>query len=244
MRDRVAGSLPEAPPCGPPLDGGPLVRADGLRKTYGQGEAQVHAVSEATFEIRAGDQVALIGASGSGKSTLIHLIAGLERPSAGTIEWPAIGMIDHLRPGPVSLSFQGPSLLPPLTVLENVELPLLLAGSSEEAARREARHVIDRLELGTVADKLPEELSGGQSQRASVARALVGAPRLVLADEPTGQQDRASGHRVLAEMLDVAHEKGSALVIATHDPTIAERLTHRWSMRDGRLENGVVVRSS
>ncbi len=229
----------------PPAGGGrPLVRASNVGKSYGRGAAVVIAVEDATFEIRPGDRVALVGPSGSGKSTLIHLMAALDRPTTGTIEWPALGPPDRLRPGPVSLSFQGPSLLPPLTVLENVELPMLLAGSTESAARTAAQRLIERLDLAGVAGKLPEELSGGQSQRASVARALVGGPRLVLDDEPTGQQDRATGQRVLDVVFDVVEEIGAALVIATHDRAVADRLNYRWTMRDRRLETGVVLRSA
>jgi ABC-type lipoprotein export system ATPase subunit len=154
-----------------PAGATPLVRASSLSKTYGRGDASVRALEDASFEIRGGDRVAIMGPSGSGKSTLIHLMAALDRPTSGTIEWPALGRPERLRPGPVSLSFQGPSLLPPLTVLENVELPMLLAGSREDQSRIEALGLIERLDLAAVADKLPEELSGGQSQRAGVARA-------------------------------------------------------------------------
>jgi ABC-type lipoprotein export system ATPase subunit len=230
-----------------PIDGsaaGPLVRASGLCKTYGRGDAVLTAVEEASFVIRPGDRIALMGPSGSGKSTLIHLMAALDTPTAGAIEWPALGPPDRLRPGPVSVSFQGPSLLPPLTVLENVELPMLLAGSTPDDARTVSRRLIERMDLQAVVDKLPEELSGGQAQRAGVARALVGDPRLVLADEPTGQQDRATGQRVLDVMLDVVATLGAALVIATHDHAVAERLSERWLVRDRRLETGAVLRSA
>jgi ABC-type lipoprotein export system ATPase subunit len=234
--DAVGGRL--GPMSGPAGDT-PLVRASSLSKTYGRGDASVRALEDASFEIRAGDRVAIMGPSGSGKSTLIHLMAALDRPTSGTIEWPALGRPDRLRPGPVSLSFQGPSLLPPLTVLENVELPMLLAGSREDESRISALGLIERLDLAAVADKLPEELSGGQSQRAGVARALVGRPRLVLADEPTGQQDRTSGQHLLKVILDVVGGSGAAVVIATHDHAVAEMLEQRWSVSGRRLKTGV-----
>jgi len=221
-----------------------LVRAEGLARVFGDGPAAVTALAEATFDIEAADRIAVVGPSGSGKSTLLHLIAGLDRPTAGTIEWPGIGPFKSLRPGPVSFAFQGPSLLPPLTVLENVELPVLLAGGTEQEATRAAAELIERLEPTPVADKLPEELSGGQSQRAGAARALVGTPRLILADEPTGQQDRTSGQRVLDVILERAEATGAGLLVATHDRAVYERLDRRWTLVDRRLERGVVVRSA
>jgi len=221
----------------------PLVRGVGVSRTFGSGRASVPALREATFEVHPGDRVAVVGPSGSGKSTLLHVIAALDRPTTGTIEWPALGPAPSLRPGLVSFSFQGPSLIPPLTVLENVALPLLLAGVAEEEALEQATGAVEGLDLVAVAAKLPEELSGGQSQRASVARALVGRPRIVLADEPTGQQDRRSGQRVIDEMLRRAEAVGAALVVATHDRTVAERLPTRWTLEGGVLDTGVVARS-
>jgi putative ABC transport system ATP-binding protein len=220
-----------------------LVEAFALSKTFGEGSRPVAAIREATFELHAGDRVGLIGPSGSGKSTLLHLIAALERPTTGSIEWPGLGLALALRPELVSIAFQGPSLMPPLTVEENVALPLLLAGVDEAAALSEAGLMLEKLELGALAGKLPEELSGGQSQRAAVARALVGRPRLILADEPTGQQDRASGQRVIEVILEQAAVLDSALLVATHDPAVAGRLPLRWSLEDRRLETGVILRS-
>ena len=221
-----------------------LVRAVSLGRAYRSGAARVMAVNEATFTMNAGDTVALAGPSGSGKSTLLHLIAGLDAPTSGSIEWPALGERRALRPGPVAMAFQGPSLLPPLTVWENVALPVLLAGGDERDAMGQAADMIERLDLVAVRDKLPEEISGGQSQRAGIARALVGRPKLILADEPTGQQDRASGQRLLRAVLSRTEETGAALLVATHDPDIAERLDARWSLADRRLETGVVLRSA
>ena len=212
-----------------------LVRADSLGRTYGSGHGRVTALAHATFAMDPGDRVVLMGPSGSGKTTLIHLIAGLDRPTEGTIEWPGIGARADLRPGPIALAFQGPSLLPPLTVIENVALPVILAGGGEREAIAAARDLLDVFEVDTVSAKLPEELSGGQSQRAGLARAFAGAPRLVLADEPTGQQDRATAGRLVETILTVAALGGVALLIATHDPMVADRLPSRWTMRDGTL---------
>jgi ABC-type lipoprotein export system ATPase subunit len=212
-----------------------LVRADSLARTYGNGTGRVIAVRDATFTVTGSSNIALVGPSGSGKSTLLHLIAGLDEPTTGSIEWPDLGEQETLRPGPVTIAFQGPSLLPPLTVSENVALPMLLAGREQAEASVAAAHLMDVFEVGSVASKLPEELSGGQAQRAGIARAFCGSPRLVLADEPTGQQDAETGARLLGSMLALAGSLGAALVVATHDAAVAGRLETRWTMRDGTL---------
>jgi putative ABC transport system ATP-binding protein/lipoprotein-releasing system ATP-binding protein len=212
-----------------------LVDARGLSRTYGSGRAAVTALVSATFRVSAGDLIALVGPSGSGKSTLLHLIGGLDRPTAGDIGWPGIGTREQLRPGPIAMAFQGPSLLPPLTVLENVALPVLLTGGDADAATVAAQALLELFEIDEVADKLPEEISGGQAQRAGIARALAGGPKLVLADEPTGQQDHATGGRLMDALLEAIVATGAALVVATHDPVVAERLATRWSVDAGLL---------
>jgi ABC-type lipoprotein export system ATPase subunit len=221
-----------------------LVRAVSMERAYGAGSAQVKAVADATFSLEARDTIALLGPSGSGKSTLLHLIAGLDAPTSGSIEWPALGSRQDLRPGPVGVAFQGPSLLPPLTVAENVALPMILAGADEEDATAAARDLLHVFEVETVANRLPEELSGGQSERVGIARAFSGSPRLVLADEPTGQQDVATGGRLLEAMVTEAVLAGAALVVATHDGAVGERLTSRWVMRDGTLRTEELTCSS
>ncbi|HEY3317051.1 MAG TPA: ABC transporter ATP-binding protein [Coriobacteriia bacterium] len=212
-----------------------LVCGEHVAKTYGERGHETHALAEASFEIRAGERVALVGPSGSGKTTLLHLIAGIDVPSAGTLEWPALGRREELRPGPVAMAFQGPSLLPPLTVAENVALPLLLAEVPEAEATERAWELLDAMGLTELAEKLPEELSGGQAQRVGLARALVSRPVLLLADEPTGQLDHEHAQRLMDLLLARVHETGAALVIATHDDLIAERLDERWAMLDGRM---------
>jgi len=215
-----------------------LVRASGLSRQFGNGQGAVVAVADATFEIREGDRIALTGPSGSGKTSLLHLIAALDQPSAGVIEWPALGRADDLRPGPVAVAFQGPSLLPPLTVVENVALPALLAGSAETAATATAGVLIDRLGLADVASKLPEQISGGQAQRAGLARALMGEPRLILADEPTGQLDQGSAAALMDVLLQQVIATHAALVVATHDATVAGRMPLRWTMTERILQTG------
>jgi ABC-type lipoprotein export system ATPase subunit len=212
-----------------------LARGDAVARTFGSGTAAVVAVHGVSCEIRSGARLALTGPSGSGKSTLLHLLAGLDEPTVGTITWPALGARHDHRPGLIGVVFQGPSLLPPLDVAENVALPLLLAGRSEREAAAAARVALERLGLEGLATKLPEELSGGQAQRVAVARVLAGRPRLILADEPTGQLDHRNGAVVVDALLEAAAALDAALVVATHDPLVADRFSERWSMTDGRL---------
>jgi len=217
---------------------GALARCTGAARAFGSGAAATVALEPTHCAVLPGERIAVVGPSGSGKSTLLQLLAGLDRPTIGSVEWPAIGGPEALRPGPVAMVFQGPSLLAPLTVEENVALPLMLDGAAAPRALALARAALARLLLEDLADKLPEEISGGQSQRAAVARALAGKPRLILADEPTGQLDRASGSAVVDVLLAAAEESGAALVVATHDPAVAERLSVRWEMGSGRLRIG------
>jgi predicted ABC-type transport system involved in lysophospholipase L1 biosynthesis ATPase subunit len=218
----------------------PLVRCKGTARTYGSGPSATVALQPTECEIWDGARVALVGESGSGKSTLVHLMAGLDDPTVGEVSWPAIGDRAALRPGPVAIVFQGPSLLPPLNVLENVGLPLALADHPQSEIRERAMAALSRLGLGDLGEKLPEEISGGQAQRVAVARAVVGEPRLILADEPTGQLDHEIGAVVIDELLGAAKRCGAALVVATHDTEIADRLSETWRLRSGRLEKGAL----
>jgi ABC-type lipoprotein export system ATPase subunit len=217
-----------------------LVRAKRVTKVFGT----VTAIADATFEVAAGDLIALVGPSGSGKSTLLHLIAAIDRPTEGKIDWPALGGPADLRPGPVAIAFQGPSLLPPLTVAENIGLPVLLAGGTEAAAAAAAGPLIERLGLTDIAAKLPEEISGGQAQRAGLARALAGNPRLILADEPTGQLDSATAAGLMDVLLQQVQATEAALIVATHDTAVAGRLPARWQLTDRRMETGVELSCS
>lgn len=218
-----------------------LVRARSAARTFGEGPTAVVAVHGIDCEVEAGQRIALMGPSGSGKTTLLHLLAGLDRPTTGTVEWPAIGTASDLRPGPVAVVFQAPSLLPPLDVRENVALPLLLAGWPRDAAADAAAHALDRLHLTDLAAKLPEELSGGQAQRVAVARALAGQPLLILADEPTGQLDHQSGAAVTEALIAAATHTGAALLVNTHDPAVAEHLAIHWTMRGGTLTTSETI---
>ncbi len=212
-----------------------VVGAQDVRRVYGGGGLSVVAVQGATFSVPAGRRIAIVGPSGSGKSTLLHLMAGIDLPTSGVMTWPAIGGRDSLRPGPIAVAFQGPSLLPALTVTENVALPLLLEGRDEPLASAAATTCLDLFDLREVADKLPEEISGGQSQRAGLARALVSEPRLMIVDEPTGQLDRETAARTMLALVDAVDGLGAALVVATHDLEVAERMDVCWRMDSGDL---------
>ena len=207
----------------------PLVRCAGAARTYGSGATATVGLEPTDCEIAPGARLALVGPSGSGKSTLLHLMAGLDAPTRGDVSWPGL---DGDRPAVV---FQGPSLLPPLTVVENVALPLILDGATDSGAHVRALAALERLGLVELANKLPEEISGGQSQRVAIARALAGRPRLLLADEPTGQLDHVTGAGVVDALLEAAGRAGAALVVATHDAAVADRLDERMEMHSGRL---------
>lgn len=214
---------------------GTLIEMNDVALTYGTGPTAVVAVHGATCHVPAGARLAITGPSGSGKSTLLHLMAGLERPTAGRMSWPALGADPLGRPGLVGVVFQGPSLIPTLDVAENVALPLVLTGTHARVAHELAMDALDTLEIDELASKLPDELSGGQAQRVAIARAMATRPVLILADEPTGQLDRATGEHVIDVLLEAANMLGAAVVISTHDPAVSDRLTTQWRIRDGVL---------
>ncbi|MGI5228041.1 ABC transporter ATP-binding protein [Actinoallomurus sp. CA-142502] len=230
-------ATPDTPPD--PSDQA-LARCTGVARTFGFGVASVVAVHDLSCAVWPEARIAVTGPSGSGKSTLLHLIAGLEIPTGGTVDWPGLGGLPQGRPGLIGMIFQGPSLIPTLNVTENVALPLQFAGISAAAASERAARALDQLGIAEMAAKLPEELSGGQAQRVAVARALASRPRLILADEPTGQLDHEAADHVISVLLRAADELGAAVVVSTHDPKIAARLPERWTMSDGELtqQNG------
>ena len=210
----------------------PLVECRGAGRSYPGPVVALHPTSCA---VPASARIAMVGPSGSGKSTLLYLLAGLEGPSSGEVRWPAIGDRRALRPGPVAMVFQGPSLLAPLTVRENVALPLQLGGTSRHEVETRTVDALAAVGVEALADALPEELSGGQAQRVAVARAIAGSPRLILADEPTGQLDHAAAANVMDALIAAADVTGAALVVATHDPAVADRLGACWRLHDGRI---------
>src|ERR1700737_686800 len=212
-----------------------LVSLDQVSRYYVDGGRQRAALTNISCQVIAGDRVAVVGPSGSGKSTLLHLMAGLDKPTRGVVSWPALGPETELRPDQICGVFQTPSLLPTLTVLENVELSWLLSKKGPAEARAASLKALEKLGLSAIADKLPGELSGGQMQRVAVARAIVCRPRLILADEPTGQLDSVTASKLIQVLIESTSHPGAALVVATHDTTVAVRMQTQWSIAHGKL---------
>lgn len=208
-------------------------------RSYLQGGGTIEALKSATCQVWPRDRIAIVGPSGSGKSTLLHLMAGLDKPTFGMVSWPALGTADGLRPGKIGFIPQEQSLVTSLSVLENIVLPLLVMGESQNVATTKARDILGLMKLLEIEDRLPMELSGGQLKRASAARALASRPNLILADEPTGQLDHVTAHLFLETVLKYIQGTDTALVIATHDREAAEHMESTWSIRYGALEIGV-----
>ncbi|GGR69347.1 ABC transporter ATP-binding protein [Streptomyces aureoverticillatus] len=216
---------------------GSLLTADGLRKTYGP----TTALDDAEFSIHPGEIVAVMGPSGSGKSTLLHCLAGIVRPDAGEITYNGqllTGMSDTalsaLRRSEFGFVFQFGQLVPELTCLENVALPLRLNGTKRKDAERTALTWMERLEVDDVRDKRPGQASGGQGQRVAVARALVTNPRVLFADEPTGALDSLNGERVMELLTDAARSTHAAVVLVTHETRVAAYSDREIVVRDGK----------
>ena len=205
-----------------------------VARRFQQGEVMLEALRPASFTVRAGDRIAIVGPSGSGKSTLLQLIADLDTASSGTLRWPALGPAGALRPRHIGIVFQSASLLPTLSAVENVEVPLRLLGGQAQP-RQSALTALASVGLAAIADKLPDELSGGQAQRVGLARAIALRPRLVLADEPTGQLDQPTAQLAMDALLRSLEGSDAALVVATHDPAVARRLQVIWRMDHGLL---------
>ncbi|SFU56964.1 ABC transporter ATP-binding protein [Pseudoduganella namucuonensis] len=215
-----------------------------VRKTYRQGGNQIHALDGIDLHVAQGEFVAIMGPSGSGKSTLLNVLGALDRPDHGSyrLGQDQVGELDDdaasdLRNRRIGFVFQSFHLLPRLTVLENVLLPLRYARVQDPGAEARARALLERIGLGARVGHLPGELSGGQLQRAAIARALLNRPALLLADEPTGNLDSKSAADVL-ELLRELHAAGQTLVLVTHDPAIAAGAQRTIHLRDGRVVEG------
>jgi len=221
----------------------PLIRIRGLSKGYRRGGQVIPVLLDLDMDVAAGEFVALMGPSGSGKSTLLNLIAGIDKPSSGTIEIGGVdiaelseGELADWRAANVGFVFQFYNLLPVLSAQDNVELPLLLTGLSSRQRAERARLVLGLVGLADRADHYPNELSGGQQQRVAIARALVSDPLLIVADEPTGDLDRVTGEEILGLLEQLVVEMGKTIVMVTHDPKAAAR-----ARRLVHLEKGLLV---
>lgn len=217
-----------------------IARLSGVHRRYNRGRGSVHALRGVDLEIRAGEFLAIVGPSGGGKSTVLSLLSGVDRPDEGTAELAGCELssadeseLVRLRREVVGVIFQAFHLMPNLTAEENVGLPLSLAGRPDAERVRE---LLSRVGLAERASHYPSELSGGEQQRVAVARALVHRPKIVVADEPTGNLDSASGARVLELLDELRRQEGAALVMATHDRDVAALADRRLSIRDGRIE--------
>ncbi|MGW6706584.1 ABC transporter ATP-binding protein [Streptomyces sp. NPDC054956] len=216
---------------------GTLLSATGLRKAYGS----THALDGVGFSIRAGEIVAVMGPSGSGKSTLLHCLAGIVTPDSGTVTYAGrklSAMNDArrsaLRRSEFGFVFQFGQLVPELTCVENVALPLRLTGVKRKEAERTALHWMERLQVEDLGRKRPGEVSGGQGQRVAVARALVTSPRLIFADEPTGALDSLNGERVMQLLTETARSTEAAVVLVTHETRVAAYSDREIVVRDGK----------
>jgi putative ABC transport system ATP-binding protein len=225
---------------------GTIVEARGVTRSFAMPAGPVFAVRDVTVAIAPGEHTAISGPSGCGKSTLLHILGCVDAPSSGTLMFDgkdASTLSDRdrslLRLRHVGFVFQRFFLLPMLTAAENVELPQAEAGVPRNERRRRSLELLDYVGLAERADHRPSQLSGGEMQRVAIARALANRPRLLLADEPTGELDQATGQHV-ASLLDRVNADGTALVIVTHDPALANRARRVLTMRDGRVEQDTI----
>ena len=221
-----------------------LYSLNGVAKVFQRGPTMVRALDEVTLDVEPGEFVALEGPSGSGKTTLLQILGALDRPSAGTVQFEGEDLTsrpDHdlaeLRLRSFGFVFQQFNLIPTLTAVENVEAKLAPIGGTRE----KALEMLNEVGLAKRADHLPAHMSGGEQQRVAIARALSVEPRVVLADEPTGNLDTATGGEIIGLLANLAAEHGSTVIVATHDASLAARAPRRIAMRDGKLSAAAVA---
>ncbi|MET8146379.1 ABC transporter ATP-binding protein [Sphaerisporangium sp. NPDC005288] len=222
---------------------GPLLSVRGVHRRFGTGPAAVHALREVSFDLAAGTMAALIGRSGSGKTTLLNVIGGLDRPDAGTVlvDGAEVTALDEdglslLRREKVAYVFQTFGLIPVLSAAENIGAPLRLARVAPAERERRVELLLELVGLAGHSQQRPDELSGGQRQRVAIARALAASPRLLIADEPTGQLDAETGLSVMALLRGVVESEGVTALVSTHDPTMIALADRVMRINDGRLD--------
>jgi len=218
-----------------------VIELEGIHRHYRVGDQEVRALDGIDLQIEDGEYVSVMGPSGSGKSTLLHLIGLLDRPTAGRyrLDGRDVTALDdealaEVRRRHIGFVFQFFHLVPRMTAAENVELPLILEGVDPAERRERVAHALAAVGMSDRADHRPDQLSGGQRQRVAIARATIMRPGLLLADEPTGNLDRASGHDIVA-VLEALNREGVTLIVVTHDPELGDRARRRLKLRDGRL---------
>ncbi|WP_028117356.1 lipoprotein-releasing ABC transporter ATP-binding protein LolD [Ferrimonas senticii] len=222
----------------------PILACYGLGKIYQEGKQQTRVLSDLSLEVHAGELVAIVGSSGSGKSTLLHLLGTLDKPTEGHIEFDGDNLAtlsesarNQLRNQKLGFIYQFHHLLPEFSALENVAMPLRIAGVNNKEAQARAQQLLDRVGLAQRTSHRPAELSGGERQRVAIARALANKPKLVLADEPTGNLDETTAESVYQLLRELAAEQGTAFVVVTHDRALANKLDRQLEMRAGHLEH-------
>jgi putative ABC transport system ATP-binding protein len=219
-----------------------VIQVGGVSRSYGSGPGAVHALRDVSFDVAAGTLVAVVGRSGSGKTTLLNVVGGLDRPDRGTVRVAGTDVtaldddgLSDLRRGTISYVFQTFGLIPVLTAAENVGVPLRMARLPVAERKRRVSTLLDLVGLGAHAEQRPDELSGGQQQRVAIARALAASPRVLLADEPTGQLDAETGLAVMGLLRGVVEAEGVTVVVATHDPVMIALADRVLRIRDGRV---------
>ncbi|QXG77450.1 ABC transporter ATP-binding protein [Modestobacter sp. L9-4] len=223
----------------------PMVVVRGVDRSYGSGPAAVHALRGVSFDVGAGELVALVGRSGSGKTTLLNVVGGLDRPDSGTVQVAGTVVTDldedglvGLRRDTVAYVFQTFGLVPVLSAAENVGLPLRLRALPVADREKRVQLLLELVGLGQAAGQRPGEMSGGQQQRVAIARALAGSPQLLIADEPTGQLDSETGLAVMALIRAVVEAEGMTAIVSTHDPVMIALADRVLYVLDGRLVEG------
>ncbi len=221
---------------------GAIVETRGLTRVYRMGRVEVRALDGVDLTVQAGEFLSVMGRSGSGKSTLLHLLGCLDRPTAGSITLDGVdvtrlrkGQLTRVRRHKVGFVFQQFNLIPTLTALENVMLPLRYAGVGGRERRRRATEVLEQVGLGDRLKHQPTEMSGGEQQRVSLARALINRPAIVLADEPTGELDTQTAAAIVGLMRELNQSAGQTFIVVTHDPLVAQRTDRIVYLQDGRV---------